>query len=577
MSKGQRQRANRKLRTLASANNPPQSQLTDVIFETFNAHQSQHQPAESSNEKKLTFWEKKRKAFEKYGEADVGPQESYRYFLLHRRQLNNGSKDDMWASNSKAAQIRESKFPENLLGNFPEPVYPPLYLNDMKIVNDDTSFQSMMTHLCMQTQISIDLEGNDDHSFLGMTVIIQIGTKDVDYIIDVFPVVELIKSSLKDYLEDTSAVKYLFGGDNDIIWLKRDFFINIVNVLDVQILFQLVLQNSLFDTVTRSVPFENRKRWYHNYIGSRSKFTTADEQHQWEKAAGSQPMTFEKLCNLFYPEVDIDKDAQVADFRPRSDHDVGYKKLLRYARDDVHILLRIVIIIKSHLGGAMESSMLNTAFDATKSKLNSKYAKRVDQTGLQYLSRKEAISISGAHRDLFATVYDWRNHHASLIDEAPRSMFTEIMIKGLLENPPASAQEIDARVSVSRGRLGKRVPESIETWRDTLFKIIVQGQAYYDKIMQIKCHNCREVKGHAAWGCPDPWSTQSTKENLREDDEARRRQNHRRQINKRRNASAKTAKNNKLCHYHILFGLHYNISIYVLIIINVLIIIITHK
>lgn len=225
----------------------------------------------------------------------------------------------------------------------------------------------------------------------------------------------------------------------------------------------------------------------------------------------------------------------------------------------------------------MESSMLNTAFDATKSKLNSKYAKRVDQTGLQYLSRKEAISISGAHRDLFATVYDWRNHHASLIDEAPRSMFTEIMIKGLLENPPASAQEIDARVSVSRGRLGKRVPESIETWRDTLFKIIVQGQAYYDKIMQIKCHNCREVKGHAAWGCPDPWSTQSTKENLREDDEARRRQNHRRQINKRRNASAKTAKNNKLCHYHILFGLHYNISIYVLIIINVLIIIITHK
>lgn len=51
MSKGQRQRANRKLRTLASANNPPQSQLTDVIFETFNAHQSQHQPAESSNEK----------------------------------------------------------------------------------------------------------------------------------------------------------------------------------------------------------------------------------------------------------------------------------------------------------------------------------------------------------------------------------------------------------------------------------------------------------------------------------------------------------------------------------------------
>lgn len=86
--------------------------------------------------------------------------------------------------------------------------------------------------------------------------------------------------------------------------------------------------------------------WYRSLIRNRIKTTTSEERQQWEKRADSQAMTFDKVCGLFYPEAEIDKDAQVANFLPRSADDVNYQKLLKYARDDVHILLRVVMIIK---------------------------------------------------------------------------------------------------------------------------------------------------------------------------------------------------------------------------------------
>lgn len=185
----------------------------------------------------------------------------------------------------------------------------------------------------------------------GMVALIQIGTASVDFVIDIFPIVELVMTQLKDYLEDASVIKYVFAGDNDFLWLKRCFFIDIVGGCDVQFVFQNILRTGLFDICFKQVPMPQRKSWYHKYVGLRSKYTSSDAARALEVTYAQNRMGFAALAELFYPGEVIDKDAQVADFRPRALEDDKYQMLIKYARDDVHVLLRIMMYFKGNVSG----------------------------------------------------------------------------------------------------------------------------------------------------------------------------------------------------------------------------------
>lgn len=176
---------------------------------------------------------------------------------------------------------------------------------------------------------------------------IQIGTYDCDYIIDVFPVFDLIMSELKTFLEREDIVKYVFGCNNDALWLQRDFFIYLVSAVDLQDLFQMLLKDGHFDEVTTNIPFQSKKSWYKKYIGDRRNESLPANLRELEASAGSQPHSLEKVVELFYPNLIMDKDAQLADFRPRETKDPSYEKLLEYARNDVNLLLQLVVDLRN--------------------------------------------------------------------------------------------------------------------------------------------------------------------------------------------------------------------------------------
>ena len=80
-------------------------------------------------------------------------------------------------------------------------------------------------------EIGVDLEHHDMHSYYGFTCLIQISTRNHDFIIDS---VEL-KSELhilNEIFTDPSLVKIFHGADSDILWLQRDFGIYVVNMFD---------------------------------------------------------------------------------------------------------------------------------------------------------------------------------------------------------------------------------------------------------------------------------------------------------------------------------------------------------
>ncbi|VDN31437.1 unnamed protein product [Gongylonema pulchrum] len=70
-------------------------------------------------------------------------------------------------------------------------------------------------------------------SFLGLTCLMQISTRDRDYIIDPFPLWNEMHI-LNEPFTDPNILKVFHGADNDIIWLQRDFGIYVVNMFDTQ-------------------------------------------------------------------------------------------------------------------------------------------------------------------------------------------------------------------------------------------------------------------------------------------------------------------------------------------------------
>lgn len=82
-----------------------------------------------------------------------------------------------------------------------------------------------------QKEIAVDLEHNHTRSFQGITCLIQLSTREKDFIIDPFPIWNDIPK-LNKIFSNPKIVKVLHGADMDVVWLQRDFGIYIVNLFD---------------------------------------------------------------------------------------------------------------------------------------------------------------------------------------------------------------------------------------------------------------------------------------------------------------------------------------------------------
>lgn len=81
------------------------------------------------------------------------------------------------------------------------------------------------------TEFAVDVEHNSYRSFLGLTCLIQISTREQDFIVDPFPVWSHM-SILNEPFTNASILKVFHGAEKDIIWLQRDFGIYVVNMVD---------------------------------------------------------------------------------------------------------------------------------------------------------------------------------------------------------------------------------------------------------------------------------------------------------------------------------------------------------
>ncbi|CCJ31212.1 unnamed protein product, partial [Pneumocystis jirovecii] len=109
----------------------------------------------------------------------------------------------------------------------------PIPFNDSKAiwVNTIQLLEEMVKNLKNATEIAVDLEHHDYRSYQGFVCLMQISTRNIDWIIDTLELREELEI-LNEVFTDPNIMKVLHGASMDIIWLQRDFGLYIVGLFD---------------------------------------------------------------------------------------------------------------------------------------------------------------------------------------------------------------------------------------------------------------------------------------------------------------------------------------------------------
>jgi exosome complex exonuclease RRP6 len=98
-------------------------------------------------------------------------------------------------------------------------------------IETTAALNTMCQHLDKYNEYAIDLEHHHYRSFQGFLCLMQISTRDEDFLIDTIKLRNELHI-LNLYFTDPERVKILHGADRDVIWLQRDLGVYVVNMFD---------------------------------------------------------------------------------------------------------------------------------------------------------------------------------------------------------------------------------------------------------------------------------------------------------------------------------------------------------
>jgi len=84
---------------------------------------------------------------------------------------------------------------------------------------------------CVGKEIAVDVEHHDLRSYRGFVCLVQLSTRQKDFLIDPFDIFEQMHW-LNEIFTDPNILKVLHGSDRDVMWLQRDFSVYLVNMFD---------------------------------------------------------------------------------------------------------------------------------------------------------------------------------------------------------------------------------------------------------------------------------------------------------------------------------------------------------
>ncbi|KAI8369915.1 ribonuclease H-like domain-containing protein [Choanephora cucurbitarum] len=297
-------------------------------------------------------------------------------------------------------EINHIEYPDRMFQSTEPEMYKPFESTSMVWVDKEETLMEMLKNLEGQEEIAVDLEHHNYRSYQGFTCLMQISTRDQDFVVDTLELRDKLWM-LNEYFADPNITKVLHGAESDIIWLQRDFGLYIVN---------------LFDTYfpTKVLDFPHHSLAY----------------------------LLKKYCNF-----DADKKYQLADWRIRP----LPEEMLNYARSDTHFLLYIYDCLRNELlaNSPSEGSLMRVCLQRSNEVALQKYEKEVYDAvhglgpgGWKHMLTKWKYALNPQQLAVFKALHSWRDHTAREEDESVRYVLPNHMLMTLVERMPTDSSGV---------------------------------------------------------------------------------------------------------------------------------------
>ncbi|KAB2102496.1 Exosome complex exonuclease [Alternaria gaisen] len=129
-------------------------------------------------------------------------------------------------------EIETYEYPSTVYEYSEPQQYPPFESTTATLVDTPEALATMLSELKTAKEIAIDLEHHDNRSYIGMVSLMQISTRDKDWIVDTLKPWRRKLECLNEVFADPNILKVLHGAYMDIVWLQRDLGLYVVGLFD---------------------------------------------------------------------------------------------------------------------------------------------------------------------------------------------------------------------------------------------------------------------------------------------------------------------------------------------------------
>jgi exosome complex exonuclease RRP6 len=278
-------------------------------------------------------------------------------------------------------EIKSYDYPSSVYEVAEPKPYTPFESTTATFVDTPEALAVMLAELKTAKEIAVDLEHHDNRSYIGLVSLMQISTRDKDWIVDTLKPWRRKLECLNEVFADPNIVKVLHGAYMDIMWLQRDLGIYVVG---------------LFDT----------------YHAARSL----------GYPGGSLAYLLERFAQF-----KAQKQYQLADWRIRP---LG-KELFEYARADTHFLLYVYDNMRNELvarsdfsdpeKNKVEDVLLKSKETALQRYENPVYDTKLGlgSMGWHKLILRTPAQFTSQQFAVFRAVHQWRDNLSRKEDESP--------------------------------------------------------------------------------------------------------------------------------------------------------------
>ncbi|KAI5290394.1 exosome nuclease subunit, partial [Ascosphaera aggregata] len=124
--------------------------------------------------------------------------------------------------NPYEVEIKQARYPSATY-SVAEPIgYTQFESTTAIFVDTFEGVEKMLAQLKQAKEIAVDLEHHDTHSYQGIVCLMQISTRDCDWIVDTLKPWREDLQILNEVFADPSILKVFHGAFMDMIWLQRD-------------------------------------------------------------------------------------------------------------------------------------------------------------------------------------------------------------------------------------------------------------------------------------------------------------------------------------------------------------------